>query len=211
MNSVRILFIEDDPSDALLVAKLLTGKRLDFSITLTRAGTLAEGLGCLQKQTFDAILTDLGLPDSHGLHAVEELHKQAGDVPVIVLTVDGDSESALAAIKAGAQDYLPKGQLSGLLLARTILYAIEREKARAGREKLIADLQTALAEVKTLSGLLPICGSCKKVRDDKGYWNQIETYIAKHTAASFSHGLCPDCGETFLRDAGIKRPPKGDK
>jgi sensor domain CHASE-containing protein len=67
-------------------------------------------------------------------------------------------------------------------------------------------LQEALAEVKTLSGLLPICGSCKQVRDDSGYWNQIETYITKHTDAAVSHGLCPECTVKQLEAAGIKVP-----
>jgi hypothetical protein len=61
------------------------------------------------------------------------------------------------------------------------------------REKIISDLQDALRKVKALSGLLPICASCKKIRDDKGYWNQIESYIREHSEADFSHGLCPEC------------------
>lgn len=60
-------------------------------------------------------------------------------------------------------------------------------------ENLIEELKNALAEVKTLSGLLPICSSCKKIRDDKGYWNQIEAYISKHSKAEFSHAICPSC------------------
>jgi len=63
------------------------------------------------------------------------------------------------------------------------------------REKLIGDLKNALEEVKTLSGMLPICSSCKKIRDDKGYWKQIESYISDHSEAKFSHGICPDCAE----------------
>jgi hypothetical protein len=66
---------------------------------------------------------------------------------------------------------------------------IEKEE----REKVIDELQEALAEVKTLSGLLPICASCKKIRDDTGYWNQIEEYFIDHSDFQFSHGLCPDC------------------
>ena len=71
----------------------------------------------------------------------------------------------------------------------------ERKRVEEEREKLILDLQDALAKVKTLSGLLPICASCKKIRDDKGYWNQIESYIHDHSEAQFSHGLCPDCAK----------------
>ena len=71
----------------------------------------------------------------------------------------------------------------------------ERKDAEAERENLIQQLEKALKEVKTLSGMLPICSSCKKVRDDQGYWNQIEQYISHHSDAHFSHSLCPDCAE----------------
>ncbi len=63
------------------------------------------------------------------------------------------------------------------------------------RERLIIELQEALAQVKTLSGMLPICASCKKIRDDQGYWKQIEAYISEHSEAEFSHGICPDCAD----------------
>jgi len=69
----------------------------------------------------------------------------------------------------------------------------ERKRYEQDREKLITELKEALTEVKTLTGLLPICSSCKKIRDDKGYWTQVETYVAKHSDAVFTHGLCPDC------------------
>ena len=68
-----------------------------------------------------------------------------------------------------------------------------RKKAEEERERFIEELQKTLAKVKTLSGLLPICANCKKVRDDKGYWNQIELYIQNHSEAEFTYGVCPDC------------------
>jgi hypothetical protein len=73
-------------------------------------------------------------------------------------------------------------------------------EAAEEREKLVAELQGALSKVKQLSGLLPICASCKKIRDDKGYWNQIEEYIRNHSEADFSHGLCPPCIEKLYPD-----------
>ncbi len=76
----------------------------------------------------------------------------------------------------------------------------ERKQIEDEREKLITDLQKALAEIKQLSGLLPICSGCKKIRDDKGYWNQIEEYISAHSEATFSHGLCPDCLKKLYPD-----------
>ncbi len=69
----------------------------------------------------------------------------------------------------------------------------ELENNRKERERLIKELQSAIHEVRTLSGLLPICAACKKIRDDKGYWNQLETYITDHSEAEFTHGICPDC------------------
>jgi DNA repair exonuclease SbcCD ATPase subunit len=71
----------------------------------------------------------------------------------------------------------------------------ERKQSEAERENLIKKLQEALSEVKTLSGLFPICASCKKIRDDNGYWNQIESYIRKHSDAEFSHSICPECAK----------------
>ena len=69
----------------------------------------------------------------------------------------------------------------------------ERKKIEKEKENLIGRLQTALDEVKTLRGIIPICSFCKKMRDDRGYWNRVETYIAERTEADFSHALCPDC------------------
>ncbi len=76
--------------------------------------------------------------------------------------------------------------------ARDITRRIELEQER---ERLIAELQEALASIKTLKGMLPICSSCKKVRDDNGYWNQIEAYVSEHTEAEFTHGICPECAK----------------
>ena len=69
----------------------------------------------------------------------------------------------------------------------------ERKQTQIEKDKLIIELQDALAEVKKLSGFLPICASCKKIRDDKGYWSQIEAYISEHSEAQFSHSICPEC------------------
>jgi ligand-binding sensor domain-containing protein len=81
----------------------------------------------------------------------------------------------------------------GILLIGFGLYRLRIAQLRRGERELKARVTAALADVKVLSGLLPVCASCKKIRDDKGYWNQIETYIAEHSEADFSHGICPDC------------------
>lgn len=94
--------------------------------------------------------------------------------------------------------YDSKGNISGAI--ETIRNVTERKLAEQENEKLIAELKNALEKVKTLSGMLPICASCKKIRDDKGYWNQIESYIEKHSQAEFSHGICPVCSEKLYGD-----------
>jgi hypothetical protein len=76
----------------------------------------------------------------------------------------------------------------------------KRRRAEEEREKTIGELKRALAEVKTLSGLLPICASCKKIRDDKGYWRQIEKYVSDRSEAQFSHSICPECAQKLYPD-----------
>ncbi len=84
--------------------------------------------------------------------------------------------------------------------AGLIDYIAALKQAEEERERLIRELQGALANIKTLKGLLPICFSCKQIRDDKGYWNQIETYIRDHTEAEFTHGICPACATKLYPD-----------
>jgi len=79
----------------------------------------------------------------------------------------------------------------------------ERKQVELERERLIQELQAALAKLQTLSGLLPICAHCKKVRDDQGYWTQIESYISAHTHAEFSHGVCPDCAREAFPEMNV--------
>jgi PAS domain S-box-containing protein len=98
------------------------------------------------------------------------------------------------------------GQIVGI---STIAHDIaERKKAEREREGLVSELQKAMAEVKTLSGLLPICAHCKKVRDDKGYWNQIEIYVRERSNANFTHSVCPECAKRHYPEF-YKEEPQG--
>ena len=85
--------------------------------------------------------------------------------------------------------------------------ASQRKRQDAERLQLIQELTEALARVKTLSGLLPICASCKKIRDDKGYWQQVDTYIRQRSEANFTHGICPDCAERLYPEFKMKTRP----
>ena len=88
----------------------------------------------------------------------------------------------------------------GLLATAVVADISDRLKQHEERTDLIRDRKAALTNAKQLSGLLPICANCKKIRDDKGYWSQIESYISKHSAADFSHGICPECFEDQCPD-----------
>jgi PAS domain S-box-containing protein len=90
----------------------------------------------------------------------------------------------------------------------SILDITARKQVEEQREELIDALQKALSEVKTLRGFLPICSYCKKIRDDKGYWSQIESYIHKHSDAEFSHGICPECAKKYYPDMGLYEDAK---
>ena len=92
-------------------------------------------------------------------------------------------------------------QLAGKpAVSGSILDITERKQMEKDRDKLIVDLQKSLSEVKTLREFLPICSHCRKIRDDKGYWNQIESYIQEHSETEFSHGICPECAKKHFPD-----------
>lgn len=121
----------------------------------------------------------------HGLHAEGWFHHVGGRERYLIFDaspVCGHGDKLVAALET-LQDI-------------TELKRVEEE-----RERLNVRLQDALDRIKTLTGLIPICAGCKKIRDDKGYWNQLEEYLEKHSGASFSHGLCPECFGRFFPDA----------
>ncbi len=156
----------------------------------------------------DLILMDIEMEEMDGIEATRRIksNRLFQDVPIIMVTGDTRSESLQAAFDAGAVDYITKPVRKIELLARVrsflqLKQTTDDRKAReAENEKLIAELQEALARVKLLNGLLPICASCKRIRDDNGYWNQIESYIRDHSEADFSHGLCPKCADKLYGD-----------
>lgn len=194
-EQMHVLLIEDNPADTRYMQEALK-EAAGSSIDLVCDELISKGLDRLSTNKIDAVLLDLSLPDGQGLDTFTRVHSHAPDVPVVVLTGLDDDTIAVEAVKKGAQDYLIKGQVDSRWLVRALRYAIERKNAELERERLVRELQDALGEVQTLSGLLPICAYCKKVRDDKGYWDQIESYISKHSKAEFSHGICPACLKT---------------
>jgi DNA-binding response OmpR family regulator len=194
-GKLRILIVEDNPADADLIREMLP-QTDSLHFQAESVHRLSGALARLERRDIDLVLLDLGLPDSQGLPTFHALRKAAPDIPVIVLSGNDDQELAISAVRDGAQDYLVKGRFGGDLLVRAARYALEREH-------LILELREALARIKTLSGLLPICAGCKKIRDDKGYWSQVDSYITLHSGTRFTHSLCPDCLKKYFPDEAV--------
>ncbi|MFQ6759539.1 MAG: response regulator [Deltaproteobacteria bacterium] len=212
---IRILLIEDDQADAFLIREMLResstgGSAATGDIAIQHVTRLDDGIRLAGEGAFDIIISDLGLPDSQGMDTVRKLASGVKYLPIVVMTGLADHEVGLEAVNCGAQDYLVKGQVNGEMLVRSIRYAIERKRIENEKEQVIAELQEALAKVKLLSGFIPICASCKKIRDDTGYWQQVEAYIQKHSNAEFSHSICPDCSHKLYPELYPKPPENTD-
>jgi len=202
-KEVRILILEDVPADAELMEHELHKGGIEFSAK--RVETKETFLKELKDFAPDLILADLTLPTFSGIAALAIVQEGYPDIPFIFVSGTIGEELAIETLKRGAADYVLKDRLSRLVPAvnRALREAEERanlKRAEEEREKLIHELQEALAKVRTLSGMLPICASCKKIRDDKGYWNQMEAYIRDHSEAEFSHSICPDCKKKLYGD-----------
>src|SRR5687768_7972306 len=149
---MRVLLVEDDDGDALIVAEELELSGAD--VALVRAGTLAEAAGA-DLAAFDCALLDLNLPDAEGLDGLRRLRALAPDLAVLVLTGLDDERRGVEAVAAGAQDYLVRGSTSGVLLARSLRYAVERRRAELTQQQLsIAQLE-ARENARLERGLLP--------------------------------------------------------
>ncbi len=195
-DQIQLLLIEDDPNDAALLGLELRRKGVQFNAR--RVDNREDFLRALETDSPDVILSDHGLPQFDGFSALAIAREKCPDVPFLFVTGSLGEEVIIETLRSGATDYVLKHQLSKLVPAveRALRESDERRKrkaAEAEREQLIVELTEALGRVKTLSGLVPICSSCKKIRDDKGYWNQLETYLQEHSAARLTHGICPDC------------------
>lgn len=193
----RVLLIEDESGHAELICRAFADSSEQYTVIVTR--NLKEAKSEIDNHAPNIALVDNGLPDGQGV-ALVPVYKDY--FPIVILTSHGGEELAVQALKSGAMDYVVKSPEAFDSMPHAVERTLrewqliqERKQAELEKEKLISELQDALAKVKKLSGLIPICSSCKKIRDDKGYWNQLEKYLLEHSDATLSHGLCPDCAK----------------
>jgi len=142
----------------------------------------------------DIAVLDWMMPKSDGTDVLRRLRVAETSTPtwVVLLTSRDSLDDVLTGLEAGADDYVTKPAHEGELLARVCVGArvVRLQQALADQ---VSHLQEVLADVRQLHGLLPICSYCKRIRDDKNYWQQVESYIGAHADVQFSHGYCPEC------------------
>jgi DNA-binding response OmpR family regulator len=196
--SSRALVADDDPVAAAILSRALRGWNIEPVVARDGAAAWATITG---SDAPPLAIMDWMMPGIDGLELCRRIRQRpaSASMYVILLTSRDDAEDVVAGLDAGADDYLIKPFRAGELRARInagvrVLSLQERLAQR------VEELQQALASVKQLSGLLPICSYCKRIRSDENYWQQVESYIADRTDAEFSHGICPTCFEKVRAD-----------
>ena len=188
---MRILIAEDDPVSRLLLETTL--KQWGYDAVLACDGS--EALAAIQGSDPPALaILDWMMPGMDGVEVTRAARQMQTIVPtyIILLTAKSEKPDIVAALEAGADDYLIKPFDREELGARVWagLRIVGLQKNLVDR---VHELEDALANVKQLQGMLPICSYCKRIRDDKHYWQKVENYISNHSEAIFSHGVCPEC------------------
>lgn len=190
-SDIKILVVDDDPEILFATERVI--KKMGF--TTVGAET---GFGCIdtvERQQPDLILLDVELPDISGVEVCHTLKNDPEHKNIYIMMLSGNktsSENQADGLDSGADGYVPRPVSNRELAARVNSMArlIRAERKCAS---YIEELEDALEKIKVLSGIVPICMHCKKIRDDQGYWNQLESFIQKHSSAQFSHGVCDPC------------------
>jgi len=196
MTAPRILIVEDEGFVALDLKDRL--ESFGYEVTdIVPSGEMAiEKIEALRP---DLVLMDIMLSgEMDGIMTADEIRKRF-NIPVVYLTAYSEDTLLQKAKITEPYGYIIK-PYNDRELRIAVEIALYKHTMDAEKEKLIAELQKALATIKRLQGILPICASCKKIREDNGHWTQVESYIREHSEAEFSHGLCPECAKKLYPD-----------
>lgn len=183
----RILVVDDDQINRSVIKEIL---HEEYEIIAAESGEIALKIVAGPNPP-DLILLDILMPDMDGYKVCTRIKadEKTAHIPIIFVTAVSEAMDAAKAFDLGAVDYVTKPFNPVTVKARV--------NTHIKLSTTMQELENALKEVKRLNGLLPICASCKKIRDDKGYWKQVENYLEEYSDAKFSHGMCPDCSENL--------------
>ena len=195
---MRVLVADDDPTGTTILVRSL--ERWGLDIVVAHDGTEAWHLIDTDGGIAMAIL-DWMMPGADGPELCRRIRQDERHAHMHVILVTGRDSRAdvVAGLDAGADDYLIKAFDLEELRAR-VHVGIRVLTLQDRLAERVAELQEALSKVKQLSGLLPICSYCKRIRGDENYWERVESYITEHTDAKFTHGICPQCYDKVLAD-----------
>lgn len=185
-----VIIVDDVHENARILHRLLREDGYSFGV----AHSAYELFAILQERDADLILLDVMMPGMDGFAAMAQLRENPRylDLPVIFVTAKYGLEDRLRGFEAGCVDYITKPFQGAEVRARVRTHVTLR-RALLRQQSLVEELRTSLAKVHRLEGLIPICARCKSVRDDEGYWREIDQYLAEMTDVEFTHGLCPRC------------------
>jgi len=195
---MRALIADDDKATALIVRRAL--ERCGLAVTVAHDGHGAwEVLS--RADPPEIVVLDWMMPGIEGLDLCRRIRtdQDRANLYVILVTSREARADVVSGLDAGADDYVVKPFDVDELCAR-IRVGMRVVSLQASLANNVAQLQEALARVKALSGLLPICSYCKRIRNDEDYWQQMEHYLSEHSDAEFSHGICPECFERVRHD-----------
>jgi DNA-binding response OmpR family regulator len=211
LEKSKILLVDDNPQNLKVLVSFL--RELNFEISVAQSGE--ETLTLLSRFTPDIILLDVMTDRLDGFETCRRIKasEASRDIPVIFMTALVDVESKVKGFEAGGVDFVTKPIEYRELLARVVaqinlrrLQQMLQEKNAQLQAKNLeleaknGQLEEAMANIKILRGLLPICANCKQIRDDQGYWHDVAEYIHAHSEADFTHSICPKCMQTLYPD-----------
>lgn len=200
-EGIKILIVDDDPDVLFATTRIM--KAEGYQVLNASSGDECKAMA--EEYHPDLILLDVVLLDMDGSELCNELKSNPILKDVFIILMSGmktSSSDQAGGLDSGADGYITRPisnrELKARVNAMVRILNVERE-----RDRLICELQEALSQVKQLSGLLPICSHCKKVRDDMGYWNQIDVYIEEHSNVDISHSVCPECAVKYYPDMDL--------
>lgn len=209
-NKLNVLVVDDQPVNLKLVCTILAS----LPINIITAENGKEALELAKENKFALILLDVQMPEMDGFETANALRKNEKTVftPIIFVTaISTDAENIRKGYESGAVDYLLKPVTPYILKSKVKIFLDleEQTKVIKDQKKLLKEknkeLRIVLDEIRALKGLIPICSWCKNIRNDDGYWEKVEEYVERVSAAEFTHGVCPECSKKLKEEMEKKR------